>query len=184
MIKPTKNPNLRTQPTCLRSRLYRLVEPLTIKPIGMTQLPVILKNAPLHLLKFLTCYFPNYPAPGFKSVMEMLFVSCVCLFSLLLVPVPADVRNGNLTEQRRMCNALGSEKTHTLSATAHSSGSKNFFLHYLQVVKLINDQHLTQLAGRFPAMLSCYHLRRPLKTRRALRETSANGPATDTTWIV
>ncbi len=63
--KPTKNPNLRTQPTCLRSRLYRLVEPLTIKPIGMTQLPVILKNAPLHLLKFLTCSFPNCPAPGF-----------------------------------------------------------------------------------------------------------------------
>ncbi len=29
----------------MRSRLYRLVEPLTIKPIGMTQLPVILKNA-------------------------------------------------------------------------------------------------------------------------------------------
>ncbi len=36
VIKPTKNPSLRTQPTCLRSRLYRLVEPLTIKPIEMT----------------------------------------------------------------------------------------------------------------------------------------------------
>ncbi len=34
--------------------------------------------------------------------------------------------------------------------------------------------------------LPCYRviiLRKPLKTRRALRETSANGPATDTTWI-
>ncbi len=112
MIKPTKNPNLRTQSTCLRSRLYRLVEPLTIKPIGMTQLPVILKNAPLHLLKFLTCSFPNYPAPGFQSMMEMLFVSCVCMFSLPLVPVPADVHNGNLTEQRGMCRtSLNKDQT-------------------------------------------------------------------------
>ncbi len=48
--------------------------------------------------------------------------------------------------------------THTLSATAHSLGSKNCFLHYLQVIKLTDEQHLTQLAGRFPAMLSGYHL--------------------------
>ncbi len=47
--------------------LYRLVEPLTIKPIKMTQLSIILNNAFLRLLKFLTCSFPNYPAPGFNQ---------------------------------------------------------------------------------------------------------------------
>ncbi len=47
--------------------LYRLVEPLTIKPSKMTQLSIILNNAFLHLLKFLTCSFPNYPAPVFSQ---------------------------------------------------------------------------------------------------------------------
>ncbi len=46
---------------------YRLVEPLIIKPIKMTQLSVMLNNASLCLLKFLTCSFPNYPAPGFSQ---------------------------------------------------------------------------------------------------------------------
>ncbi len=31
------------------------------------------------------------------------------------------------------------------------------FLHYLQVIKLTDEQHLTQLAGQFPAMLLGYH---------------------------
>ncbi len=39
----------------------------TIKPIKMTQLPTIPNNASLRLLKFLTCSFPNYPAPGFSQ---------------------------------------------------------------------------------------------------------------------
>ncbi len=79
----------------------------------MTQLPVILKNAPLHLLKFLTCSFPNYLHQDSVSDGDVVW-SCVCLFSLLLVPVPADVRNGNLTEQRGKCNAfVRKEHTHT-----------------------------------------------------------------------
>ncbi len=58
--------------------------------------------------------------------------------------------------------------THTLSATVHSLGSKNFFLHYLQVVKKwTNEQHLTQLAGRFPAMLSGYHLKETSKNQES-----------------
>ncbi len=47
--------------------LYCLVEPLTIKPIKMTQLSIILNNAFLRLLKFLTCSVPNYPAPVFSQ---------------------------------------------------------------------------------------------------------------------
>ncbi len=77
-------------------------------------------------------------------MMEMLFVSCVCLFSLPLVPVPADVHTGNLTEQRGMCNDLGSENAHT---------------HH-------NCEHIPEF--RFPALKPPY-LKRPLKPRRNLR---------------
>ncbi len=62
VVNPTKNPNPRIRPTW-----YRLVEPLTIKPVKMTQLSIMLNNASLCLLKFLTCSFPNYPAPGFSQ---------------------------------------------------------------------------------------------------------------------
>ncbi len=75
VVNPTKNPNPRIQPTWLRSCLYRLVEPLIIKPIKMTQLSVILNNAFLCLLKFLTCSFPNYPAPDFSQWYKL----CLCL---------------------------------------------------------------------------------------------------------
>ncbi len=50
--------------------------------------------------------------------MEKLFVSCVCLLSLPLVPVPADVRNGNLTEQRGLCSAV-ERKTKQIISTQH-----------------------------------------------------------------
>ncbi len=103
MINPTKNPNLRTQPTWLRSRLYRLVEPLTIKPIGTTQLPIIIKNAPLRLLKFLTCSSVHCQITLYQDSVKDGDVVCVlseCLLALPLVPVPADVRNGNITEQK------------------------------------------------------------------------------------
>ncbi len=50
---------------------------------------------------------------------------------------------------------------------------------YLQVIKLTDEEHLTQLAGRLPAMLSGYHLKETLRPGEALRETSANGPATN-----
>ncbi len=63
VIKPTKNPNLRTQPTCLRSRLYRLVEPLTIRqectPTS-SQVPNL--------------FFTKLPCTRIQSVMEMLCV--------------------------------------------------------------------------------------------------------------
>ncbi len=87
MIKLTKNPNLRTQPTWLRSRLYRLFNPLIIKPIKMTQLQIILNKVPLSLLKFLTWPFPNYPSPTqrFSQCWRCCFVSCVCQFSLCLL---------------------------------------------------------------------------------------------------
>ncbi len=109
VIKPTKNPNLRTQPTCLRSRLYRLVEPLTIKPIRMTNNP---KECTLTSSQVPNLFLPKLPCTRIQSMMEMLFVSCVCLFSLPLVPVPADVHNGNLTEQRGMCRtSLNKDQT-------------------------------------------------------------------------
>ncbi len=66
VVNPTKNPNLRIWPTWLRSCLYRLVEPLTIEPVKTTQLSIIPNNAFL-CLKFLTCSFPNYHAPGFSQ---------------------------------------------------------------------------------------------------------------------
>ncbi len=84
VINPTKNPNPRTWPTWLRSCLYRLVEPLTIKPIETTQLAIVPNNASLRLLKFLTCSFPNYPAPGFSQWYRWcLCLVCVCSLYLL-----------------------------------------------------------------------------------------------------
>ncbi len=45
------------------------------------------------------------------------------------------------------CNAFVEEKdTHTLSATTNSLGSKSHFRLYLQVIKLTDEEHLTQLA--------------------------------------
>ncbi len=50
-------------------------------------------------------FIPKLPHTRIQSVMEMLFVSCVCLFSLPLVPVPADVPSGTSPSQRGMCSA-------------------------------------------------------------------------------
>ncbi len=101
-------------------------------------------------------------------MMEMLFVSCVCLFSLLLVPVPADVRNGNLTEQRGVCNALGSENAHT---------------HTIIASTFLPSQHLHfNWLAEFPALKSPY-LRRPFKTRRNLRRTSGCPYRTETSML-
>ncbi len=44
---------------------------------------------------------------------------------------------------------------------------------------MTNEQHLTQLAGRFPAMLSGYHLKETSKSQECFEETSADGPATN-----
>ncbi len=74
---------------------------------------------------------------------------------------------------------LWRKRTHTHTLRAHSLGLKNFFLHYLQVIKLTDEQHLTQMAGRFPAMLSGYHLKETSKNQESFEETSANGPATN-----
>ncbi len=67
---------------------------------------------------------------------------------------------GTSLSKRGMCNAVVERKdTHTseLSATTNSLGSKSHFRLYLQVIKLTDEQHLTQLAGQFPAMLLGYH---------------------------
>ncbi len=92
--------------------------------------------------------------------MEMLFVSCVCLFSLLLVPVPADVRNGNLTEQRGMCNALG-------------GGSENAHTHH-------NGEHIPEF--RFPAIKPPY-LKRLLKEGEIGGEHLECSLKQDFTWF-
>ncbi len=81
---------------------------------------------------------------------------------------------------------LWRKRTHTHTLSANST-----FLRLKELIsslsasrkKLTNEQHLTQLAGRFPAMLSGYHLKETSKNQESFEENSANGPATDTTWI-
>ncbi len=87
-------------------------------------------------------------------MMEMLFVSCVCLFSLLLVPVSADVRNGNLTEQRGMCNASWRKRTPRMAG---------------ECIPVLRPPPLIILAD---FLLKSPYLKRPLKTRRNLRRIS------------
>ncbi len=41
--------------------------PWQLNQSKMTQLSIMMNNASLCLLKFLTCSFPNYPAPGFSQ---------------------------------------------------------------------------------------------------------------------
>ncbi len=50
-------------------------------------------------------FLPKLPCTRIQSVIEMMFVSCMCLFSLPLVPVPADVPTGTSPSKRGMCNA-------------------------------------------------------------------------------
>ncbi len=42
----------------------------------------------------------------FQSVIEISLVSCVCPFSLPLVPVPEDVPSGTSPRKRGMCNTM------------------------------------------------------------------------------
>ncbi len=51
-------------------------------------------------------FLPKLPYTRIQSVIEMMFVSCMCLFSLPLVPVPAEVPSGTSPSQRGMCNAM------------------------------------------------------------------------------
>ncbi len=126
VIKPTKNLNLRTQPTCLRSRLYRLVEPLTIKPIRMTQLPVILKNAPPTSSQVPNLFFPKLP-------MHQDSVSDGDVVCVLCVPVlPASCSSARRRSQWEPHRAKGGcvmplwrKRTHTHTHT-HTKCNNTF----------------------------------------------------------
>ncbi len=50
-------------------------------------------------------FLPKLPCTRIQSVIEMIFVSCMCLFSLTRVSVPAEVPSGTSPSQRGMCNA-------------------------------------------------------------------------------
>ncbi len=47
----------------------------------------------------------------------MMFMPCMCLFSLSLVPVPADVPSGTSPSQRGMCNATSAGSQLSLQVT-------------------------------------------------------------------
>ncbi len=51
-------------------------------------------------------FLPKLPCTRFQSVIEMVFASCVCPFSLPLVPVPEDVPSGTSPHKRGMCNTM------------------------------------------------------------------------------
>ncbi len=53
------------------------------------------------------------PCTSFQSVIEISLVSCVCPFSLPLVPVPEDVPSGTSPHKRGMCNPLSTAWKHT-----------------------------------------------------------------------
>ncbi len=48
-------------------------------------------------------FLPKLPCTSIQSVIEMMFVSCMCLFSLPLVPVPADVPSEHHQAKGGMC---------------------------------------------------------------------------------
>ncbi len=50
-------------------------------------------------------FLRKLPCTRIQSVIEMMFVSCMCLFSLPLVPVSAEIPSGTSPSQRGMCNA-------------------------------------------------------------------------------
>ncbi len=54
-------------------------------------------------------FLPKLPCTRFQSVIEMMFVSCMCLFSLPLVPGPDDVPSGTSPSQRGICNICRQE---------------------------------------------------------------------------
>ncbi len=84
VINPTKNPNKRN--------LTNLIE---IMPLLPRRIPTSSQVSNLFL--------PKLPCTRIQSVIEMMFGYCVCLFSLPLVPVPADVPSGTSPSKRGMC---------------------------------------------------------------------------------
>ncbi len=62
-------------------------------------------------------FLPKLPCTRIQSVIEMMFVSCMCLFSLPLVPVPAEVPSGTSPSQRGMCNATSARSQLSLQVT-------------------------------------------------------------------
>ncbi len=51
-------------------------------------------------------FLSKLPFTSFQSVIEISLVSCVCPFSLPLVPVPEDVPSGTSPRKRGMCNTM------------------------------------------------------------------------------
>ncbi len=83
------------------------------------------------------------------------------------------------------CNALGEARTHTHTIIASTFLRLKELLYSLSASRK-NWQMNSTSPNWLADFLPCYQvisLRKPLKTRRALRETSANGPATDTARI-
>ncbi len=54
-------------------------------------------------------FLPKLPCTRIQSVIEMKFVSCMCLFFLPLVPGPADAPSGTSPSQRGICNVCRQE---------------------------------------------------------------------------
>ncbi len=72
--------------------------PWQLKQSKMTQLSIMINNASLCLLKFLTCSFPNYPAPGFSQWWEWcLCLVCACSSCLLFQGLTM-FHQGNITK--------------------------------------------------------------------------------------
>ncbi len=55
-------------------------------------------------------FLSKLPCTSFQSVIEISLVSCVCPFSLPLVPVPEDVPSGTSPHKRGMCNTMSTWK--------------------------------------------------------------------------
>ncbi len=55
-------------------------------------------------------FLSKLPCTSCQSVIEISLVSCVCPFSLPLVPVPEDVPSGTSPHKRGMCNTMSTWK--------------------------------------------------------------------------
>ncbi len=72
-------------------------------------------------------FLPKLPCTRIQSVIEMMFVSCMCLFSLPLVPVPADVPSGTSPSKRGMCNAMSAGIQLSLQVTRCQLKNRRFY---------------------------------------------------------
>ncbi len=88
VVIPTENPNPRIWTTWLRSCLYRLVEPLTIKTVKNDPIVNNDKQCIPMSSQVSNLFLPKLPCTRLQSVIGMMFVSCMCLFFLPLVPGP------------------------------------------------------------------------------------------------